>query len=109
MAQMPRGEPRPVPDPDGDLYDEMLRKEALKQQIAEAHYSSDADYFSPSYRPGVSLPKSVPGTPSDALFCIDHNVISPAELASQRRAVERSLLMAELPLAGATGARQRGR
>jgi hypothetical protein len=36
MAQMPRGEPRSVPDPAGELYDEMIRKERLKRRQAEA-------------------------------------------------------------------------
>ena len=36
MAQMPRGEPRSVPDPAGEQYDEMIRQERLKRQRAEA-------------------------------------------------------------------------
>ena len=36
MAQMPRGEPRSVPDPAGDQYDEMIRRERLKRQRTEA-------------------------------------------------------------------------
>lgn len=36
MAQMPRGEPRSVPDPAGELYNEMIRQERLKRERAEA-------------------------------------------------------------------------
>jgi hypothetical protein len=36
MARMPQGQPRPVPDPDGDRYDEMLRQERLRRARAEA-------------------------------------------------------------------------
>lgn len=36
MALMPRGEPRSVPDPEGDLYDEMIRQEREKRRRAEA-------------------------------------------------------------------------
>jgi len=39
MAQMPRGEPRSVPDPYGELYDEMLRRERQKKQLAEAKFA----------------------------------------------------------------------
>ena len=33
---MPQGDPRPVPDPDGDLYDEMIRRERQRRERAEA-------------------------------------------------------------------------
>lgn len=36
MAKMPLGEPRSVPDPDGELYDEMLKTERLKLQQDQA-------------------------------------------------------------------------
>jgi hypothetical protein len=36
MARMPQGQPRPVPDPEGDRYDEMLRQERLRRARAEA-------------------------------------------------------------------------
>lgn len=36
MAQMPKGEPRSVPDPVGEQYNEMIRQERLKRQRAEA-------------------------------------------------------------------------
>jgi hypothetical protein len=36
MALMPRGEPRSVPDPEGELYDEMIRQEREKRRRAEA-------------------------------------------------------------------------
>lgn len=36
MAQMPKGEPRSVPDPAGERYDEMIRQERLKRERAEA-------------------------------------------------------------------------
>ena len=102
MAQMPRGEPRSVPDPDGDLYDEMLRSERLKRAIAETKFQPGLDYFSPNPpRHGVPLPASVPRTPQDALFCKDPSAISANELADRRRAIERAFFMADNPLAGA--------
>ncbi|MFZ4066841.1 MAG: amidohydrolase family protein [Phenylobacterium sp.] len=33
---MPQGQPRPVPDPEGDRYDEMLRQERLRRARADA-------------------------------------------------------------------------
>jgi hypothetical protein len=33
---MPQGQPSPVPDPEGDRYDEMLRQERLRRARAEA-------------------------------------------------------------------------
>lgn len=35
MARMPAGQPRSVPDPEGDAYEEMLRRERLKRDRAE--------------------------------------------------------------------------
>ena len=35
MARMPTGQPRSVPDPEGEAYDEMLREERLKRSRAE--------------------------------------------------------------------------
>jgi len=35
MARMPLGQPRSVPDPEGEAYDEMLRQERLKRDRAE--------------------------------------------------------------------------
>ncbi len=102
MAQMPRGEPRSIPDPDGELYDEMLRRERLKRAIAEANVQPGLDSFSPNPPPpGVPLPASVPRTPQDALFCIDPSAVSPNELADRRRAIDRAFFMAANPLAGA--------
>lgn len=35
MARMPAGQPRSVPDPEGEAYEEMLRRERLKRNRAE--------------------------------------------------------------------------
>ncbi|MCA6246558.1 MAG: hypothetical protein IM671_07530 [Phenylobacterium sp.] len=40
MARMPQGQPRPVPDPEGERYDEMLRQERLERARAEAAEAS---------------------------------------------------------------------
>jgi hypothetical protein len=118
MAQMPRGEPRSVPDLDGDGYDGMLLQEKLKKAIAETNFDRGLDSFSPNYLAPPPQFAQTPDTPmpQDALFCPVPNAVSPAELANQQRAVERALLMASSPLAGAAyglatvaGASQQGR
>ncbi len=117
MAQVPRGEPRSVEDPDREPYEEMIRTEKLQRTIAEGDYDSEPDYFTLYPRSqGVPLPASAPNTPQNALFCTVPDAISPAERASRRQAIERALTMADSPLGGAAygiaslaGASQRGR
>lgn len=111
MARMPSGEPRSVPDPDGERYDEMLRQESLKKARAQ----------------GRAVPQSLPGADVGLSFgypdfsrssrspvvTVDGRQIdtrcvvggkapaSAAALAEQRRAVERAFYMTANPLAGA--------
>ena len=102
MAQMLTGEPRSVPDPDSEPYNEMIRNERLKRAMAEDGFQPGLDHFSPNSPPiGVPLPASVPRTPQDALFCTDPSAIPPDELAGRQRAIERASFMASSPLAGA--------
>jgi hypothetical protein len=44
MAYMPRGEPRSVPDPDGELYDEMIRQERQRAEAAEARKTNSVGH-----------------------------------------------------------------
>ena len=117
MGQMPRGEPRTVPNPVGDLYDAMVRQERLKRQRTEAPATpatpSATDYFSPfnDHRldflhqatrrdPAVT----VSGREIDARCVVlrpGSPAVSPAELAERRRTIERAFFMADHPLAGA--------
>ncbi|MFL5298466.1 MAG: DNA/RNA non-specific endonuclease [Phenylobacterium sp.] len=107
MAQMPRGEPRSVPDPAGEQYDEMLRQERLKKAIAEADFFPGSESFSPNGEPVGTLPRVAQGlnftppmTPKDAPFSSVIPTVSPAELAQRRQAIDRAFYMADHPLAG---------
>ncbi len=111
MARMPRGEPRSVPDPDGERYDEMLRQENLKKARAEARavprFLPGADAGLPFSHPDFSKPNRSPVTMVDGRQIDTRCVIggqapvAAAELAEQRRAIERAFYMASNPLAGA--------
>ena len=63
MAAMPRGAPRPVPDPDGEGYDAMILRENVKRAIADNNSLG-----------GPDLDWSLPTTPKDALFCTDPQI-----------------------------------
>jgi hypothetical protein len=111
MAQMPRGEPRSVPDPDGELYDEMIRQEKLKRALAEAgetiRWMEHPDVGPGLRRPGFSNSArnpivTVDGRQIDTRCVVGGKVpVSQAELTEQRRAIERANYMAANPLAGA--------
>lgn len=114
MVQMPRGEPRSVPDPDREGYDEMLRQEALNRAIkdeAAAEFSSIPDgsepFTSSDHRLEFLLQPSHHDDPTVTIngrkMCIfaDRNRLSQAELAAQRQALDRVSYMAGHPLAGA--------
>jgi hypothetical protein len=115
MAQMPRGEPRSVPDSAGEQYDAMLREEELKRQrseraAAKPPSSLDAEYFSHFNRldflrqaPRRDPIVAVGGREIDprcVLVRADNPPGSPTELAERRRAIERAFFMADHPLAG---------
>lgn len=110
MAQMPRGEPRSVPDPDGELYDEMIRKEKLKRALADAGstlrpMSRREIELGPSgssiYRPASNPIVTVDGRQIDTRCVVGGKApISQAELAERRRAIDRANYMAGSPLAG---------
>lgn len=113
MAQMPRGEPRSVPDPEGEQYDEMLRRVRLNRERAEAAAAKPtallgAEYLSPFSsrldfsRPGRSPVVTVDGRQVDTGCVVGGAApLSQAELAEQRGAIERANYMASNPLAGA--------
>jgi len=121
MAQMPRGEPRTVPDPAGDQYDEMLREEWQRRRRAEAAAAkpqllNDIDLkaalFPPAERrfdfddPRQPRTGRIGGQTYREIDNGRANVLvpvakaSPAELAERQRAVERHMFMTELPFAG---------
>lgn len=113
MAQMPKGEPRSVPDPAGEQYDEMIRQERLKRARAEAaaaepEPSAGSEYgllFRPRLdfsRPARSPAVTVDGRQVDTGCVVGGEVpLSQSELAEQRRAIDRTLYIANNPLAGA--------
>jgi hypothetical protein len=114
---MPRGEPRSVPDPDGEQHDEMLRQERLKQAIKEAAAEEQSAFAGKPYsvtsdprlRFRFEKPPSeqMAGAPNDRTLdprCIvqpKSPQLSPEELAGRREALNRVALMTESPLGGA--------
>jgi len=116
MAQMPRGEPRSVPDPVGDQYDEMLRQQRMKSQRAESALNDaatgrDAWPF-PFY--GLNLRDEPPG-PNPVVTIggqrykeVDNgkagvlvSADDPVQTAQRREALDRVGMMMQSPLAGA--------
>ena len=121
MAQMPRGEPRSVPDPAGEKYDAMNRRVRMKRErdevaAARSPLSFDTTPFAPSdrldtirYGPRSDSTVTVGGRTYRAIDNGRSNVLVPvgdplhsaAERAEQRRNIERASFMASHPLAGA--------
>jgi hypothetical protein len=116
MAQMPRGEPRSVPDPVGDQYDEMLRQERMKSQRAESVLSdvqtgrSDWPFpfngpnfhdESPGPNPVVTIGgqryREVDNGKAGVLVDAD----DPVQAAQRREALDRVGMMTQSPLGGA--------
>jgi hypothetical protein len=116
-VDMPRGEPRSVPDPDGEQYDEMLRQERLKQAIKQAAADEQSAFAEKSYSVAndpqlrflFEKPPSeqMAGAPNDRTLdprCVvqpKSPQLSPEELAARRQAVDRVALMTDSPLGGA--------
>ena len=122
MAQMPRGEPRSVPDPLGDLVEATSRRERLKRERAEdaaagASRSPNSAPFSPFERRSASLDlaprpgrtvtigaqtyKEVDNGRANVLVPVDDPMATPATRADQRRAIERAFFSAAHPIGGA--------
>jgi hypothetical protein len=121
MAQMPRGEPRSVPDPAGEKYDDMIRYEQWKKQRADAawansnslpptlfpQFDSASDMLKkappaePTYKIGRQWYREVDNGSANVRVPIDDPGVSPAEREEQRRAVARVLFMRDSPLGGA--------
>lgn len=102
MGQMPKGQPRSVPDPLGDELDVVLRQERLKQQRLEQAgrkgLSSDDEYLQHFHRPAFErLPVRL--DPISVLAGRAAPALSAAELADRRQAVERVAYMEDNPLA----------
>lgn len=121
MAQMPRGEPRSVPDPEGEAYDATNRRGRMKRERAEAAAARsplfiDTTPFTPSDRlnairhgPRSDSTVTVGGRTYRAIDNGRANVLVPvidplhsrAERAAQRSSIERAFFMAGNPIAGA--------
>jgi hypothetical protein len=121
MAQMPRGEPRSVPDPAGEKYDEMIRYEQWKKQRADAAWANSnslppslfpqfdsapdmlnkASPAEPTYKIGRQWYREVDNGTANVRVPVDDPGVSPAEREEQRRAVARALFMQNSPLGGA--------
>lgn len=107
MAQMPRGEPRSVPDPAGEQYDEMIRQEKLRRLRAEEGLTRPPP-FSPFDR-GVAALFAEPSKRPAPVFRNGREVsvvqparppVSPTDLAEQQRGIQRARFLAQSPLGG---------
>ena len=108
MAQMPRGEPRSVPDQGAVSYAAMLEREQLKRELAESALFAplgdplDVVRRAPRLNSIVSLDgqtyREVDNGRANALVPVDNSSFSPAERAEQRRAIGRASLIADHPL-----------
>ena len=116
MAQMPRGEPRTVPDPAGEKVDAMLRQERLRKQRAEAALakpppSGNLPAFSSfghvdsirrisrqssTITIGNRTYREIDNGRANVLVPVDP-LFTPAERAAQREGVVRALFMAGHP------------
>jgi hypothetical protein len=100
-----------VPDPDGELYDEMIRQEKAKRALAEAGETMRS-VVHPDVGPGLSRP-ALSSASRNPIVTVDGRQIdtrcvaggkapvSQAELAERQAAIDRANYMAGNPLAGA--------
>jgi len=119
MAQMPRGEPRSVPDPLGDRVEAAHRQERLKRERAEdaavsSPHSPGSASFSPSARllglrngsprlnPTVTIGgqayREVDNGRANVLVRVDDPLVTPQERAARRQAIDRAFFMADHPI-----------
>jgi len=114
MAQRRGGEARSVPDPAGDLYDEMLKAkregrlgadDTVYRRVAQDYFSPAKDPLAFARQPQARKPGlQVDGRSVDApSVVVDPNAtrFTPAELGRQREAISRAFFMADNPMAGA--------
>jgi hypothetical protein len=124
MAQMPRGNPRSVPDPAGDQYDEIFRQERLKRDREEASanelrswnggwnaglFPRVTDQFTKPRDLRLERTVQIGGQTYEAVDNGQVTVLVPvddpaeaAKLADQRQAINRALFIANNPI-GAVG------
>lgn len=110
MAQMPRGEPRSVPDQGAQSYAAMLEREQLKRELAEsalfAPLADSLDFLRRAPRPNPTVTiggrayREVDDGSANVLVPVDNSPFSPAERAEQRRAIGRASFIADHPFAG---------
>lgn len=118
MAQMPRGEPRSVPDPEGERYDEMMRQGRLKDAQPAAARPPPVDFgpfstserlaplrqqprFSPTVTIGDRTYREIDNGRANVLVPAEDPLVSQKEMAARRQAIVQALFMADHPLAGA--------
>lgn len=107
MAQMPRGEPRSVPDQDAKSWAAMVEREELKRKLAESALFSplggrldilnQASRLDPTVTIGGQRYREVDNGRANVLVPADDSRFSPAERAGQRRAIERASFIADHP------------
>jgi hypothetical protein len=103
MAQMPRGEPRRVPDPAGEAFDAMIREGRRQEQDAKSFPAfspygrvdavRNAPRKSSTIMIGPQMYQAVDNGRATKLVPIDP-LYTPAERAAQRDGVVRALFMA---------------
>ena len=109
MAQMPRGEPQSVPNPVGDLYDDMLRRKRLQDERSATLDRSrsakwTAEYFSPFNRlDHLPVDRRPPefAVVNGRLICTtppDRRTTTPEVLEAQRQTVERTIALEDNPI-----------
>lgn len=114
MAQMPKGQPRSVPDPAGDRYDAMIREENLKKQRAELAAMSGAsprlsrfDWriedldLAPRRGRTVTIGRQtyreVDNGSANVLVPVANSSITPEVYAAQQQALRQAARMAQSP------------
>lgn len=102
MARMPKGEPVSVPDPAGELYDEMVRR-AQQDRFSPPDRRTD---FSRTSRGGSNVKidgqwyRSMDNGRTNVLVPAGDLSLTPAELAQQQQAAREALFDANNTMAG---------
>ena len=113
MAQMPRGEPRSVPDPAGEQYDEMVRRQKAGTGPRKSPPTPATRPFSPfehldavrqeprrdsTVTIGDRTYREVDNGRANVLVEAPDPLFTPAERAAQRQGIERAFYMAGHPI-----------
>lgn len=104
MATMPNGQPRSVPDPAGDQYDEMVRtawRTGFSPRDNQPDFGREQEGGDKYVKIDNQWYRSVDNGRANVLVVAGNPIFSPAERAQQRQAAERALFDSSYPLAGA--------